>query len=141
MVSVFAPGPVIVTLWEMVGRALVKKMVPVSPDWNWIVLPAAVLACAIAERSVGQLRLDPAPEHEPNESPRLVTVNARGLAPARVLAPENRPAATERLTSNRCVPEIRAGQATVRFERFLRQDMDKPDTNFRQNTFRFKVGS
>jgi hypothetical protein len=103
----------------MVGRMLVRKMVPVSPDWNWIVLPDAVLACTIAERSVGQLRLEPDPAHEPNESARVVTVY---VFAATAFVPANMPKATERPTAIR---PIRANQPSVlpmQFESFLRQD-------------------
>jgi hypothetical protein len=103
----------------MVGRTLVRKMVPVSPDWNWIVLPEVVLACTIAERSVGQLRLEPDPTHEPNESARVVTVY---VVAARTFEPENRPMAIKRPTTIHRIPVIHAGIDPLRFENFFRQD-------------------
>src|SRR5262245_21281499 len=61
-----APGPVMVTLSEIVGRVLASVIVPVRPDWKTIVsgTPAEALAVVIAARN------EPVPE-----SARVVTVS------------------------------------------------------------------
>jgi hypothetical protein len=60
---------------------------------------------------------------------------------ARAFVPANNPKAIDMPTAKRRTPATHPGMASAQFETFLRQDLEKSDTNFRQVAFKYMIGS